>query len=153
MGLGDYPDVMLIDGGPGQLAAALEAAEAGDVQNPPIFVALSKRYEELHVPGMRQPVRLAPDDPTLLLLTAARDAAHDNGLQAHRRRRDREALRTGLDGVPGLGAGRRKALLLRFSTLDAVASASVAELTQVHGIGPELGRRIYATFHPEAESS
>jgi excinuclease ABC subunit C len=167
LGLDTLPDLVLIDGGPGQVAAALAAftangllaanaspAAPGDVgvdgpDSPlvgPALAGLAKRFEELWPVGASRPLSLSPHDPVLRMLTSARDHAHRHALHASRRRRERAALRTGLDDVDGVGAARRKALLAHFGTLDAIARAPVTELETVSGIGPGLARRIAAHF-------
>jgi len=165
MGHDALPDLLLIDGGPGQVKAALEgrsdaaaAAEelGGDGWDParvPIM-GLAKRFEELWPEGSDVPVRPEPNSALGLLLRHARDEAHRHALGGNRRQRERAAVRTGLDEIPGLGPARRKALLARFGTLDAVAAAPVEEIAAVPGIGPSLAGRIRMAFtgNPEPGS-
>lgn len=152
--LGAVPDILLIDGGPGQVAAALEGLHANAVTpanlggSGPYLVGIAKRYEELWPVGASVPVLLDATDPALLLLTSARDQAHANGVGAHRRRRDRAAIRTRLDDVPGIGESRRKALLAHFGTYEAVLAAPETELAAVRGIGPATAAAVYRALHP-----
>lgn len=164
LGLDALPDLLLIDGGPGQVAAALDAllgsglvpanhddapglVAAGTHTIGPVLAGLAKRFEELWPVGAERPVLLGMRDPVLRTLTAARDHAHHHALGASRRRRERAALRTGLDDVVGVGPTRKRALLARFGTLDAIARAPLAELAAVAGIGPGLAQRIHDHFH------
>ena len=125
---GVLPDLVLIDGGKGQLGAAhrvLVAAGLGDV---PVF-GLAKRNEELYAPGVAAPVIIEKDSPTLFLVQRVRDEAHRFAITSHRSRRTRSALRSRLDSVPGLGPVRKRALLRRFGSVDGIRAASVDELT------------------------
>jgi len=154
LGLTDTPDILLIDGGPGQVAAALEGMRRSDVTpvnlggDGPYLLGIAKRYEELWPVGVSAPILLEASDPALLLLTLARDHAHANGVGAHRRRRDRAAAKTRLDDVRGIGETRRRALLAHFGTYEAVLAAPEAELATVRGIGPVTAASIYRALHP-----
>ena len=125
---GVLPDLVLIDGGKGQLNAAravLDEAGLGDV---PIF-GLAKQNEELFRPGASQPILLPRDSPTLFLVQRVRDEAHRFAITRHRSRRGRSALKSKLDVVPGLGPARKRALLRRFGSVDGIREASVDELS------------------------
>lgn len=149
MGHTELPDLLLIDGGSGQVAAAvrgrkLAAAEATTEWDPSrvTIVGIAKRLEELWLENVASPLHLPAGDPALLLVQRARDEAHRYSLSGQRRRREKAALRTGLDDVRGLGPVRKRALLERFGTLDAVAAAPLTELAAVPGIGLEIAGRI-----------
>lgn len=125
---GVLPDLVLIDGGKGQLGAAhrvLLDAGLGDV---PIF-GLAKRNEELYAPGAAEPIVIEKDSPTLFLVQRVRDEAHRFAITRHRARRSRSALRSRLDTVPGLGPVRKRALLRRFGSVDGIRAAGVDELS------------------------
>ena len=147
-GLDELPDLLIIDGGPGQAGAALRELHAAG--NPGVIrlVGLAKRLEELWIPGEPDAVVLPRDSYALRVAQLVRDEAHRYALVNHRRRREREALRTRLDEIPGVGPARRRALLERFGAVDAVARAAVEELAAVPGIGPGLARRIWSSYHP-----
>ncbi len=124
------PDLVLIDGGKGQLAAAqsvLIEAGLGDV---PVF-GLAKRNEELFRPETPEPIVIPRDSPTLFLVQRIRDEAHRFAITRHRARRARSALRSKLDIVPGLGPVRKRALLRRFGSVEAITQASLEELSSV----------------------
>ena len=135
------PLLMVIDGGKGQLGSALDAARAVGEAGLPI-VSLAKRDEEVFLPGRAEPLRLSRRSPSLRLLQRARDEAHRFGLAYSRKRRTQRTLTSELLEVPGVGPGRRSALLERFGSLAGVRSASLEELTAVPGISRTLAERI-----------
>lgn len=136
------PDLFVIDGGAGQLHAALDAARAQGVADRP-FVGLAKRDEEVYQPERSEPLRLSRRSPSLRLLQRARDEAHRFGLAYSRKRRTARVITSELLGVPGVGPGRRRALLERFGSLAGVRSATPAELAGVPGISSALAERIH----------
>jgi excinuclease ABC subunit C len=135
------PDLVLIDGGKGQLNAALQAMrEMGAVDIP--AAGLAKENEELFVPGKAKPIVLPPSSPGLQLLQRLRDEAHRFALGYHHRLRKRQTFASALDSVPGIGAKRKKALLRQFGSLKAIREASFEELTNVSGITKGLAQKI-----------
>ncbi len=124
------PDLVLIDGGKGQLGAAVHALREAGLQQVPVF-GLAKRNEELFKPGRARPIILERDSPTLFLVQRVRDEAHRFAITRHRARRGRAALRSKLDVVPGLGPVRRRALLRQFGSVDAIRDAPLEQLTSV----------------------
>lgn len=137
------PDLLLVDGGRGQLNAVLEALATVGVEEIPV-VGLAEREEELYLPGRAEPLRLPARDPGLQLLQRLRDEAHRFAITRHRRRRSREALASRLDEVPGIGPRRRQRLLREFGSAAGVAAASEAELAR--SVGPALAGRLRAWF-------
>lgn len=142
--LGDMPDLILIDGGRGQLNAALEALATLGVEETPT-VALAKREEELYLPALPAPLRLRRDDPGLRLLQQVRDEAHRFALSRHRRRRSARTLASALDELPGIGPKRRKLLLVRFGSVEGVRAAGRDDLQAA--LGPAVGAKLFATLH------
>jgi excinuclease ABC subunit C len=146
-----WPDLLLIDGGQGQLAAAREALTALGVDDLPV-VAIAKGpdrdagRETFFVPG-RTPFKLPPRDPVLYFVERLRDEAHRFAVGSHRQRRKRDIREAGLQEIPGIGPTRKRALLRHFGTLKAIERASVADLSQVPGINAETARKIYDYFH------
>ena len=124
------PDLLLIDGGKGQLGAAREVLLEAGLGDVPVF-GLAKRNEELFRPDDPEPIALPRDSPTLFLVQRVRDEAHRFAITRHRARRAKSALRSRLDVVPGLGPVRKRALLRRFGTVEAISQASVEELREV----------------------
>ncbi len=138
--VGAMPDLILIDGGRGQLNAALEGLAMLGVEETPV-VSLAKREEEVYVPGLPLPLKLRRDDLGLRLLQEVRDEAHRFAVSRHRRRRSARTLRSRLDELSGIGPRRRKLLLTRFGSAEGVRQASVEELQAA--LGPLTGRRVY----------
>jgi excinuclease ABC subunit C len=124
---GILPDLILIDGGKGQLNAARAVLDDAGLSDIPIF-GLAKQNEELFRPGVAAPILLPRDSPTLFLVQRVRDEAHRFAITRHRARRGKAALRSKLDVVPGLGPARKRALLRRFGSLDGIREAPLDDL-------------------------
>ncbi len=135
------PDLFVIDGGKGQLNAALDAMEKTGA-GPVAMVSLAKREEEVFVPGRADSLRLPRRSPSLRLLQRARDEAHRFGLAYNRQRRTTRTITSELLNIPGVGPNRRRRLLERFGSLAGVKSASVAELATVPGFSARLAERV-----------
>ena len=135
------PDLLVIDGGKGQLSAAVDAMRAAGVGELPV-ISLAKRDEEVFLPGRADSLRLPRRSPSLRLLQRARDEAHRFGLAYNRQRRTSRTITSELLNIPGVGPGRRRALLERFGSLAGVKTASVAELAAVPGFSRTLAERI-----------
>ncbi len=149
------PDLLLIDGGPGQVDAALRAlAEAGVEGLAVVGVAkgADRRpgQERLHWPGEPTPIVLEPDSAALHFIQRVRDEAHRFAITGHRRRRARRYRESILETVPGLGPARRRAILTHFGGLQGVLRAGVADLEKVAGVGASMARSIYDHLHPGA---
>lgn len=141
------PSLLVIDGGAPQVRAAqdaLMAAGVGDIA----VIGLAKRLEEVWVPGEEDPVILPRTSEALYLLQRVRDEAHRRAISHHRQRRGRRSTASVLDGVPGLGAARARALRRHFGSVRAMRDATQAELQQVPGIGPALAAAVHAALHP-----
>jgi excinuclease ABC subunit C len=135
------PDLIVIDGGKGQLNAALETAEGLGLTGIPM-VSLAKREEEVFLPGQSESLRLSRRSPSLRLLQRARDEAHRFGLAYNRKRRTQRTITSELLNIPGVGPTRRRLLLERFGSLAGVKSASVSELATVPGFSTRLAERV-----------
>jgi excinuclease ABC subunit C len=140
------PNVVVIDGGKGQLSAGLRALKAFREQGV-VVVALAKRIEEVFVPGRAAPLRLAHDTPELQLLQRVRDEAHRFAITHHRIRRDQAMTASILDGLRGVGPTRKRALLQHFGSPDAILAASREELEAVPGVPGKLARELYRELH------
>jgi excinuclease ABC subunit C len=127
---GALPDLVIIDGGKGQLSAALEVMEELELHQLPIF-GLAKRKEELYRPDSARSLLLPLDSPALFLLQRVRDEAHRFAVSFHRVQRTKAALTSPLDAVPGLGPKRKKLLLKRFGSLDGIRNAGDEALGEV----------------------
>ena len=140
------PNVVVIDGGKGQLAAGLEPLQ-GFRERGVTVVSLAKRIEEVFVPGSSEPIVLPHDTPELQLLQRVRDEAHRFAIEHHRQRRDRAMTGSIFDELPGIGPSRKRALLKHFGSPDAVLSASREELEAVPGVPGKVARDLYAQLH------
>jgi excinuclease ABC subunit C len=149
---GDWPDLLLIDGGKGQLSAVCETLEDAGVHDVPV-VAISKGpdrdagREVFHLPGARE-ITLPPNDPLLFYLQRIRDEAHRFAIGAHRQKRAKSFAANPLDDIPGIGPSRKRALLMHFGTARAVRSAGLEDLEKAPGISKTMARGIYDHFHP-----
>jgi len=139
------PNLVLIDGGKGQLNAALEVLCEYGLDHLAIF-GLAKREEEIFMPGQSEPICLPRDSPGLFLVQRIRDEAHRFAISVHRRARDKGALASTLEVIPGVGPQRRKALLRVFGSMDGIRSASVDELAAVDGMNRKVAERIKETL-------
>jgi excinuclease ABC subunit C len=146
------PDVLVIDGGRGQLKKAMEVIEGLKLDGIQIL-GVAKGHgrrpgrERLFVPHQDQPLTLAPTSPALHLIQQLRDEAHRFAITAHRGRRQKLMSSSPLEQIPGLGPKRRRQLLRQFGGLQAVARAGVEDLTRVRGISRRLASSIYEHFH------
>ncbi|MEI6663433.1 MAG: excinuclease ABC subunit UvrC [Actinomycetes bacterium] len=140
------PDLIVIDGGKGQLAAGLRALD-DFVERGVRVISLAKRIEEVFQPGQREPLLMNHDSPELQLLQRLRDEAHRFALAHHRARRDKAMTDSVLDGLPGVGSARRGALLRHFGSADAVLAASREELVATPGMPERVAREIYEYMH------
>ncbi len=149
-----WPDLVMIDGGRGQLAAAQETLTGLGVTDVPL-IAIAKGpdrdagRETFFVPG-REPFKLKPRDSLLYFVERLRDEAHRFAVGSHRTRRKRDIREAGLQEIPGIGPTRKRALLQHFGTLKAIERASLADLARVPGINAETARKIYGFFHERA---
>jgi excinuclease ABC subunit C len=149
-----WPDLVLIDGGAGQLSAAREIMAGLGLDDLPL-VAVAKGpdrdagREWFHAPG-REPFQLPPRDPVLFYLQRLRDEAHRFAISAHRAGRSKALTRSELDEVPGVGAAMKRKLLNHFGSARGVRQAGLADLEACPGVGPALARRIHEHFHPNA---
>jgi excinuclease ABC subunit C len=140
------PNLVVIDGGPGQLGAGLRALH-GFRERGVVVVSLAKRIEEIFTPGSRAPIVLGHDTPALQLLQRVRDEAHRFAITHHRTRRDRAMTSSILDDLPGIGAARKRTLLKHFGSPEAVMSASREALEGVPGLPGKTARELYNHLH------
>jgi excinuclease ABC subunit C len=149
---GEWPDLLLIDGGKGQLSAVCEVMEEGGVHDVPV-VAVSKGpdrnagRETFHLPGGRE-ITLPPSSALLFYLQRLRDEAHRFAIGTHRAKRAKSLTTSTLDEVPGIGPNRKRALLMHFGTARAVKGAALEDLEKAPGISKAMARQLYDYFHP-----
>ncbi|MCW5852005.1 MAG: excinuclease ABC subunit UvrC [Anaerolineae bacterium] len=135
------PDLVIIDGGKGQLNAALEVWQALGLDHIPV-VSLAKRQEEIFVPGRDESIILPRDAQSLYLVQRIRDEAHRFGLNYHRTLRSKTGLVSTLEEIKGIGPRRRKTLLQRFGSLDGIRAASLEELAAAPGMNADIARQV-----------
>jgi excinuclease ABC subunit C len=145
-GFAAIPNLVVIDGGKGQLSAALAAMHGFDLPRVAV-IALAKREEEVFVPGRPDPIVLEPGSAGLQLLQRIRDEAHRFALGFHRQRRDKESRESILDALPGVGPARKRALMRHFGSPERLLAATAEELEGVPGVPAKTGRQIYAALH------
>ena len=150
-GLHDWPDVVMIDGGKGQLSAVMEALRELDLHEDLVVCSLAKQREEIFLPEAKQPLESEPDQLGVSLLRRLRDEAHRFAVTFHRQQRGQRMKRSRLSDIPGLGPKRVRDLLAHFQSIDAIQLASVEQLHQAPGVGLSLAKQIRAYFHPQEE--
>ncbi|MFY9550962.1 MAG: excinuclease ABC subunit UvrC [Thermoanaerobaculia bacterium] len=142
---GPWPDLVLVDGGRGQLQAAMAALDRLGVELP--IAGLAKREEEIWVPGRPEPIRLSRKDPALQLIQRARDEAHRFAITRHRQRRGKRMRQTGLTDIPGVGPARARLLLRRFGSVKGLRGAEPGEIEAA--VGRSTARAVAAYLHRE----
>jgi excinuclease ABC subunit C len=140
------PNLVVVDGGKGQLAAALAAMREADAERVAV-ISLAKREEEVFVPGRAQAIRLDRHSPGLQLLQRLRDEAHRFAIGYHRQRRSSESFASLLDELQGVGKVRRRAILRHFGSPERFLAASRDELEAVPGLPAKTARAVYAQLH------
>ena len=147
-GLNDWPDVVMIDGGKGQLSAVMEALRELNLHEDLVVCSLAKQREEVFLPGAKQPLESEPGQLGIVLLRRLRDEAHRFAISFHRQQRGERMKRSRLSDIPGLGPKRVKELLAHFRSIDAIQMASAEAIAKAPGVGPALARQIWEYFHP-----
>ena len=150
-GMGDWPDVVMIDGGKGQLSAVMEALRELDLDQELVVCSLAKQREEVFLPGEKQPLESEPDQLGVALLRRLRDEAHRFAVTYHRQQRGERMKRSRLSDIPGLGPRRVRDLLAHFRSIDAIQLASPETIAEAPGMGPALARQVWEYFHPQEE--
>lgn len=148
LGNSDWPDLIMIDGGKGQLSAVVGILEKMNLLADLRVVSLAKKREEIFLPNSSKPLETDTEQPGVQLLRRLRDEAHRFAVSFHRQQRSDKLKRSHLDEIPGLGQNRQKLLLAHFRSLDYIRQATPKQLTEVPGIGSGLAQEIYNYFHP-----
>jgi excinuclease ABC subunit C len=149
--LGDFPDLIMIDGGKGQLSAVVAVLKEMNLLEDVKVISLAKQREEIFLPGESLPLETTAEQPGVQLLRRLRDEAHRFAVSFHRQQRSERMRRSRLDEIPGLGHYRQKQLLGEFRSIDYIREATPERIAQVPGIGPQMAKQIYAYFHPSHE--
>ncbi|PZD74096.1 UvrABC system protein C [Acaryochloris thomasi RCC1774] len=152
LGSVDWPDLVMIDGGKGQLSAVMAVLSEMELADTLQVVSLAKQREEIFLPGAKQPLPTDSEQSGVQLLRRLRDEAHRFAVSFHRQQRTERMRRSRLDEISGLGHHRQKELLAAFRSIDYIREASLEQLVTVPTIGPQLAQQIYDYFHPSQSS-
>ncbi len=144
----NFPDLIVIDGGKGQLSAVVATLKEMNLLDELRVISLAKQREEIFLPGASSPLPTNSQQPGVQLLRRLRDEAHRFAVTFHRQQRSEKMRRSRLDEIPGLGFQRQKQLLAHFHSIDYIREASISQLMEVSGIGNSLASEIYNYFHP-----
>jgi excinuclease ABC subunit C len=151
----EMPDLLMLDGGKGQLNIAVKVLDDLGLRQAFDLLAIAKERKEegekIYRPGRKNPLLLADNSPVLLLCKQIRDEAHRYAITFHRKVRHRELFDSQLDTIPGIGSVRKQALLKNIGSVKQIAAASEETLARVAGIGPDLAAQIFKHFHAGAE--
>ena len=147
----DKPDLIMIDGGKGQLSAVVKVLSELNLLEDLRVVSLAKQREEIFLPGESFPLETDAEKPGVQLLRRLRDEAHRFAVSFHRHKRSQRLKRSRLDEIPGLGHHRQKQLLAHFRSIDYLRIATPEQITEVPGIGLKLAQHIYNYFHPTSD--
>ncbi|NJM19339.1 MAG: excinuclease ABC subunit UvrC [Richelia sp. RM2_1_2] len=144
----DFPDLVMIDGGKGQLSSVVKVLQEMNLLEDVRVVSLAKRQEEIFLPGESIPLKTEAEQPGVQLLRRLRDEAHRFAVSFHRQQRTAKLRRSRLDEIPGLGHNRQQQLLAHFRSIDYIRLATPDQIAEVSGIGSRLAQEIYDYFHP-----
>jgi excinuclease ABC subunit C len=147
------PQLLLLDGGRGQLNVGVRVLEELGLTGSIELAALAKQFEEVYVPGRDEPVRLPRDSQAIYLLQQIRDEAHRFAITYHRELRGKRMTKGALDGIPGLGPTRRRRLAAELGGVRAVRAASLEELRQLRWLPDSVAVAVYERLHPEAPAA
>ncbi len=150
LNLNDWPDLVVIDGGKGQLSSVLSALEELKLDQYVNLISLAKKNEEVFIPFVKKPLDTEPNQPGMLLLRRLRDEAHRFAITFHRQKRSQRMKRSQLNLIPGLGPKRIKLLLEHFRSIEAIQMASLSELSSTPGLGKSTAVVIRNYFHPDS---
>ena len=141
------PNLIVVDGGKGQLSASLEILESLGLEEEIPIVSLAKQFEEVYVPGQSEPVRIPRQSEALYLLQRLRDESHRFAITYHRQLRGKRMTKGALDDIAGLGPSRKARLLKELGSMKAVKAATEAELLDLSWLPDEVGSRVWSHLH------
>ncbi len=150
-GMNDWPDLICIDGGKGQLSAVLEALRELKLEEDVNICSLAKQQESVFLPGEHEPIRSDKNQLGIILLRRLRDEAHRFAITHHREKRTKRMNKSRLSEIPGLGPRRIKELLSHFNSVDAIQLASVKELEATPTLGKRCAKDVWTFFHPSSD--
>lgn len=143
----EFPDLVLVDGGKGQLSTTVETLNTLGIKNQNV-IALAKRLDEVFLPGKSDSLMIPKSSVSLKLLQRVRNEAHRFAIDYHRKLRKKRIIKSELDEIPGIGPARRKILLSHFGSVERIKQVSLEELLQIEGISKKVAENIYTYFHP-----
>ena len=146
--LGEEPNLIVIDGGKGQLGMAVDVLREYDLTHIPI-IGLAKEFEEIYIPNSSFPIRIPENNEALHLLQQVRDESHRFAVTYHRKLRSKKIEESPLDGIEGIGQKRKIELLRHFGDLEAIGKASIEEIKEVKGMNEKAAKNVYDHFHNE----
>ena len=144
----EYPDLVLVDGGKGQLSSVVQTLNNRGIKNQRV-VALAKRLDEVFLPEKPNPLMIPKGSASLKLLQRIRDEAHRFAVEYHRKLRKKRTIKSELDQIPGVGPKRRKFLLRHFGSVEKIKGTSLEELLQIKGLNKRVAENIYKHFHSQ----
>lgn len=147
----DFPDLVMIDGGKGQLSAVMKVVEKLGLSSELKVISLAKKREEVFLPGASEPIPADAEHPGVQLLRRLRDEAHRFAITFHRQKRSQRMQRSHLDQIPGLGHYRQKQLLAKFHSVEYIRQATLEQIATTPGIGGKIAQVVYSYFHPHAQ--
>lgn len=145
----EYPDLLLVDGGKGQLSSTVQTLNNLGIKNQNT-VALAKRLDEVFLPERSDPLMIPKGSASLKLLQRIRDEAHRFAVEYHRKLRQKRIIKSELDQIPGIGPTRRNILLKRFGSVEKIKQATLEELLQTEGVNKKVAESIYKYFRPQS---
>ena len=148
----ELPDLILIDGGKGQLSSALQVLQELEIKDQPI-IGLAKRLEEVYIPGASDPQNIVKRSDGLKLLQKIRDESHRFAITYHRKLRDKKSISSPLDDIPGIGRQRKLHLLKTFGSLKKIGEASVEALIEKGKLPENVAMKVYQVFHPQLQDN
>jgi excinuclease ABC subunit C len=143
----EFPDLVLVDGGKGQLSTTVETLNTLGIKNQNV-IALAKRLDEVFLPGKSDSLMIPKSSVSLKLLQRIRNEAHRFAIEYHRKLRKKRIIRSELDLIRGIGPARRRILLSHFGSVERIKQVSLEELKQIEGINKKSAESIYKYFHP-----
>ena len=147
----DYPDLLLIDGGKGQLNAALDAVKEQNIEDLQV-ASLAKRFEEVYLPGRGEPLSIPRTSSSLKLLQRISDEAHRFAVTYHRNLRSKRLEESALDKIPGVGKKRKLDLLAAFGSVEGIKNATLEALSATPNIPSHIAKTVYEHFKQDTES-
>lgn len=144
----EEPDLIVIDGGKGQLGMACQVLKENNLENIPI-IGLAKEFEEIYIPNTSRPIIIPKDNKALYLLQQVRDESHRFAITYHRKLRSKKITESSLDNIPGIGQNRKKYILKELGSIDKVKEASIDQLANIKSMNKKVAENVYNYYHNE----